>query len=211
MLRLNLKRMTWDCHRQSLCLLTVIALTTSSIMNPTAIGKDPVAGFKVFVVEDDSTETELETGVTFTVDGSGGPGTRVTVEFSDSVKQFMKGRKVRLKRGGISVAESVITGPVAAPQDTQANAEPMNQSDKQALMAELQSIQQQEWKDLQALHEEEIADFQELDKGFQDQLAAGNLSQEEINTVLARQQQNLETRITFPRSASRRALPPVSF
>jgi len=61
-------------------------------MNPTAIAKDPAAGFKVFVVEDDNTETELETGVTFIVDGSGGRGTRVTVEFSDSVKQFMTGR-----------------------------------------------------------------------------------------------------------------------
>jgi FtsP/CotA-like multicopper oxidase with cupredoxin domain len=193
MLKLTLNRMFGDCHRQSLCLLTVVALITSSTMNPTAIAKDPAAGFKVFVIDDNDNETELETGVTFTVDGSGGRGTRVTVEFSDSVKQFMKGRKVRLKRGGVSVAESVITGPVAAPQDTQANAEPMTQSDKQALMAELQSIQQQEWKDLQALHVEEIADFQELDKGFQDQLAAGNLSQEEINTVLARQQQNLET------------------
>ena len=193
MLELNLKRMICDRHRQSLSLLTVIALITSPTLNPTAIAKDPVAGFKVFVIDDNGNETELETGVTFTVDGSGGRGTRVTVEFSDSVKQFMKGRKVRLKRGGVSVAESVITGSVAAPQATQANAEPMTQSDKQALMAELQSIQQQEWKDLQVLHEEEIADFQKLDKGFQDQLAAGNLSQEELSTVLPRQQKNLET------------------
>ncbi|HIK92724.1 MAG TPA: hypothetical protein EYG03_12175, partial [Planctomycetes bacterium] len=148
------------------------------------------AGFKVFVIDDNGNETELETGVTFKVDGSGGRGTRVTVEFSDSVKHSMKGKKVRLKRGGVSVAESVITEPVANPQ---AVAGSMNQSDKQALMAELQSIQQQEWKDLQALHEEEIADFQKVDKGFQDQLAAGNLSQEKINTLLAQQQKNIET------------------
>jgi hypothetical protein len=58
---------------------------------------------------------------------------------------------------------------------------------------ELQTIQQQEWKDLQTLHEEEIADFQKVDKGFQDQLAAGNLSNEQINTLLAQQKNNLET------------------
>ena len=180
-------------YRQCLCRLTIIAAIASCAVIPMTMAQDPAAGFKVFVLDDNGNETELETGVTFKVDGSGGRGTRVTVEFSDSVKQSMTGKKVRLKRGGVSVAESVITRTVANPPAPQANSAPLSQADKQTLMAELQSIEQQELQALQALHQEEIADFEELDRGFQAQLAAGDLSAENRNTLLAQRQKAIET------------------
>ncbi len=172
-------------YRQSLCLLTVVAVIASSAVIPMTMAKDPAAGFKVFVMDGAGHETELNIGVSFKVDGSGGRGTRVTVVFSDGLKDSLQGRQVRLKRGGVAVAEAVIQA--VTPSETSPGEITISQEDKQNIMDELQKIQQQEWKDLQTLHEEEITDFQKTDRQFQDKLGTGDLPQLELDAALEQQ------------------------
>ena len=128
-------------------------------------------GMTVFSVDDQGKETELKTGFAFVVEGTGGPGTRVSAKFDDATAKALAGKILRLKRSGVVIAETVMGNLPEAPANTPANMPAGNTTaptsvqtatnvEKQAVAAELQKIHLKEWKDLQELHQEEIGDLQ---------------------------------------------------
>ncbi|HIM30218.1 MAG TPA: hypothetical protein EYG57_11835 [Planctomycetes bacterium] len=147
---------------------------------------EPTDGLQVFLIDGAGNEIELVNGVTFKVDGSGGKGTRVTVEFSDLTVRTLAGREVILKRKGTTIAKSTLAAISSGPSDQGAN---LSQQDKQQLAAVLQGIHQREWQDLQTLHEEEIADFQKEDRKLQEKIGTVVI---ELNSLLEEQRNNLD-------------------
>ncbi len=160
-------------------------------------------GMTVFSVDDKGKETELKAGFTFVVEGTGGPGTRVSAKFDDATAKSLAGKILRLKRSGVVIAETVMGNLPSAPANTPAGTttpptpvQTATNAEKQAVAAELQKIHLKEWKDIQELHHEEIGDLQkrvqapELDQEQRDKVLA------EFKTALARHEddrKNLET------------------
>ena len=151
-------------------------------------------GMTVFTVDDKGKETELKAGFTFVVEGTGGPGTRVSAKFDDATAKALAGKILRLKRSGVVIAETVMgnlpkptantpSGTMTSPTTVQT----ATTAQKQAVATELQKIQLKEWKDLQELHQEEIADLQkrvqapELNQSQREKVLT------EFKTALARQ------------------------
>ncbi len=160
-------------------------------------------GMTVFTVDDKGKETELKAGFTFVVEGTGGPGTRVSAKFDDATAKALAGKILRLKRSGLVIAETVMgnlpkptantpSGTMTSPTTVQT----ATTAEKQAVATELQKIQLKEWKDLQELHQEEIADLQKRVQASELNQSQREKVLTEFKTALARQEndrRNLES------------------
>ncbi len=191
------------CYRKIPQQLVTWALLVCFVSSSFGFDNKRTTGMAVFTVDDKGQETELKAGFTFVVEGTGGPGTRVSAKFDDATAKALAGKILRLKRSGVVIAETVMGNLPAAPTNTPAgNTTPpttvqtATNAEKQAVASELQKIHLKEWKDLQELHEEEIGDLQkrvqapELDQDTRDKRLA------EFKTALARHENdrtNLET------------------
>lgn len=148
-------------------------------------------GLQVFVMDGQGAECEVTQSATYNIDGDGGKGTRVTVEFSDAETQVLVGRTVLLKRGGVTIARSVMK--LANNNDGNPAAEVQNLSDeaKELLVVDLEGIHQGEKDNLETLHQEELFELNTQIQANSEALAAPNLTQEQ-NDSLAAQQQGLQ-------------------
>jgi len=171
--------------RQFLTLGLLVCFVSSSF----GLDEKRTTGMTVFSVDATGQETELKTGFNFVVEGTGGPGTRVSAKFDDATAKLLAGKVLRLKRSGVVIAETVMGNLPETAAETTPNAQtdstnsptPLQtatNAEKQAVAAELQKIHLEEWKDLQELHQEEMGDLQK-------RVQAPGLDQTEQNKVLA--------------------------
>ena len=144
------------CYRKIPQQLVTWALLVSFVSSSFGFDNKRTTGMAVFSVDDKGQETELKAGFTFVVEGTGGPGTRVSAKFDDATAKALAGKILRLKRSGVVIAETVMGNLPAAPTNTPAgNTTPpttvqtATNAEKQAVASELQKIHLKEWKDLQ--------------------------------------------------------------
>ena len=157
--------------RKLLRQLVTSALLVCLVSSSFGFDDKRTTGMTVFSVDGQGKETELKTGFAFVVEGTGGPGTRVSAKFDDATAKALAGKILRLKRSGVVIAETVMGNLPAPPANPPATTpagtttppttvQTASNAEKQAVASELQKIHLKEWKDIQELHQEEIGDLQ---------------------------------------------------
>ncbi len=189
-------------RRMPLVAAFVMAAIFATVISVSSADDKRSVGLKVYVVDANGQETEVVSGFNFVVEGTGGPGTRISAKFDDNKAKELAGKVLRLKRSGVTIAETVMGNlPMTPAGATTGNAtstsvQTATNEEKQAVASELQKIHLKEWRDLQELHQEEIADLQKRVQAPELEAAAREKVLAEFKAALARHEtdrKNLET------------------
>jgi len=175
--------------------LAVTAMYFASAI-PNAWADKLTDGLQVFVLDGQGAETDVTQSVTFDIDGDGGKGTRVTVKFSDASMQVLVGRTVLLKRGGVTIARSVLKQANNTDANPADQGQQLTDAEKQLLLVDLENIHQSETDNLQTLHQEELLELNTQIQAVSDDLNDPGLTQEQTDSLTAQLQdlqQNLQT------------------